>query len=137
MDKRNNGIELMEDGSIRLNNGKLVTPCNEVYKLSIKENLVEILVSEIFHVKLDADDYFTYSLWNHCLEFGHMDINKGVVAMDTGYMHKSVPALIMHAEPGQKVGYRDKGRKTKFDLRKSNLYIKGKANAVVAGGLNI
>lgn len=132
MDKRNNGIELMDDGRIRLNNGKLATPFNKVYKLSIEENLVEILVSEIFHVKLDADDYFTYSLWNHCLEFGHLDINKGVVAMDTGYMHKSVPALIMHTKPGQRVGYRGKGRQARFDLRKSNLYIKGKSNSVAA-----
>jgi hypothetical protein len=52
----------------------------------------------------------------------HGDIRKGVVAVENGYSHKSVAALVMQTKPGQRVGYRDGNR---FNLRKSNLYIIG------------
>jgi hypothetical protein len=45
-----------------------------------------------------------------------------VVAVENGYTHKSVAALIMQTKPGQRVSYRDNQRR---NLRKSNLYIIG------------
>ena len=134
MDKRNINIKLMEDGRIRLNNNNYVNPKNKVYTLDVDDNLVEFLVSGMYIVKMDVDDYFKLSIWNNRLEFGHADISKGVVAMDDGFKHRSVPALIMNADENQRVGYRAKCNRARFDLRKSNLYIKGKANAVVAEG---
>jgi hypothetical protein len=123
MDKQIKSIKLLEDGRIRLKTGKVVKPCNKVYTLDIDNNLVEILVSRKFMTTIDADDYFENSFWAHTLEMGHADIRKGVVAFDNGFTHKSAAAQILHTEEGQKVGYRDGN---KFNLRKSNLYIKGK-----------
>lgn len=126
MDKRNSGVTLRtEDGCIRLNTGEWVKPRNEVHKLDINNNLVEFIVSDMFIVKMDADDYFKFSIWRHCLEFGHSDLNRGVVGMDDGLMHRSVPAMIMNTDASKRVGYRSKCKNAKFDLRKSNLYIKG------------
>jgi hypothetical protein len=120
MDKQTKNIKLLENGDIRLKTGRVVTPCNKVYTLDL--NTVELRASNKFVVAINTEDYFNYALWANCLEMGHADIRKGVVGIDTGYTHKSVAALIMHTDKDQKVGYKDGN---KFNLRKSNLYIKG------------
>ena len=123
MDKQINGIKLLEDGRIRLKTGKIVEPCNEVYVLDVENNRTVLRVSRKFFVELDTDDYFEHTFWAHTLEMGHADIRKGVVAFDNGYTHRSVAAKIMGTTASQKVGYKDGN---KFNLRKSNLYIKGR-----------
>jgi hypothetical protein len=120
MDKQISNIKLMDNGDIRLKTRRTVTPCNKVYTLDT--NFVELRVSNKFVVTMNTEDYLNYALWANCLEMGHADISKGVVAVDTGFTHKSVAAMIMQTKKGQKVGYKDGN---KFNLVRSNLYIKG------------
>jgi hypothetical protein len=120
MDKQISNIKLLDNGDIRLKTRRTVTPYNEV--LSLNTDCVRINISDKYVVTMDTEDYFNLVLWANRLEMGHADIRKGVVAVDTGYTHKSVPALIMQTKRGQRVSYRDGNR---FNLRKSNLYIIG------------
>lgn len=119
MDKQIINIKLLANGDIRLKN-RTETPYNRV--ITLTPEYVEIIVNGKYLATIDTEDYCNYSFWANRLDMEHADIRKGVIAVDTGYMHKSVPALIMQTKQGQKVGYRDGNR---FNLRKSNLYIKG------------
>ena len=119
MDKQIINIKLLANGDIRLKN-RTETPYNRV--ITFTTEYVEIIVNGKYLTTIDTDDYCNYSLWANRLDMEHADIRRGVIAVDTGYTHKSVPALIMQTKPGQKVGYKDGNR---FNLRKSNLYIKG------------
>ena len=120
MDKQIVNLKLLDNGDICLKTKRVVTPYNKVY--SLDANTVEFRVSNKFVVTMNTEDYLNYAFWANCLEMGHADIRKGVVAVDTGYTHKSVAAMIMQTKDGQKVGYRDGN---KFNLTRSNLYIKG------------
>lgn len=129
MDKRNDGITKVSDYIIQLNDGRRETTRNRV--ITLNDDFVEIIVSKKYLVTIDTEYYCNNMLWANRLDMGHADIRKGVVSMQTGYAHLSVPAKIMNTQDGQKVSYKDGNR---FNLRKSNLYIRGKANAVVAEG---
>lgn len=120
MDKQISNIKLLADGSIQFKTGKLVVPCNRV--IALTKQYVEVVVNSKYLTTFDTDSYFNNALWANRLTMDHADIRSGVVAVDTGFTHKSVPALIMQTKRGQKVGYLDGNR---FNLRKSNLYIKG------------
>ncbi len=119
MDKQIMNIKLLNNGDIQLKN-RTETPYNRVITLTAER--VEIVVNGKYLTTIDTDDYCNYSLWANRLDMEHADIRRGVIAVDTGYTHKSVPALIMQTKRGQRVGYHDGNR---FNLRKSNLYIKG------------
>lgn len=125
MDRQIFNIKLLGNGDIQFKTGRTETPYNRVLSLNPKE--VELIVNGKYLVTIDTDDYFNHSLWANRLDMEHADIRKGVVAVDTGFTHKSVPALIMKTRRGQKVGYRDGN---KFNLRKSNLYIKGEEDII-------
>jgi hypothetical protein len=125
MDRQIFNIKLLGNGDIQFKTGRTETPYNRVLSLNPKE--VELIVNGKYLVTIDTDDYFNHSLWANRLDMEHADIRKGVVAVDTGFTHKSVPALIMRTKRGQKVGYRDGN---KFNLRKSNLYIKGEEDII-------
>ena len=125
MDKQIFNIKLLSDGNIQFKTSKSATPCNRV--ITLDKDYVEIVVNGKYLAKLDTEDYFNHALWANRLHMDHADIRSGVVAVDTGFTHKSVPALIMQTNRGQKVGYIDGNR---FNLRKSNLYIKGEAELV-------
>lgn len=120
MDRQIFNIKLLSNGDIQLKTGKIVTPCNRV--LSLNTETVELVVNKRYIVTIDTSDYFDYALWANRLTMEHADIRKGIVAVDTGFTHKSVSALIMHTEQGQRVGYRDG---THLNLKRSNLYIIG------------
>lgn len=120
MDRQIFNIKLLGNGDIRFKTGRTETPYNRVLSLNPKE--VELIVNGKYLVTIDTDDYFNHSLWANRLDMEHADIRKGVVAVDTGFTHKSVPALIMRTRRGQRVGYKDGNR---FNLRHSNLYIIG------------
>jgi hypothetical protein len=128
MDRQIFNIKLLGNGDIQFKTGRTETPYNRVLSLNPKE--VELIVNGKYLVTIDTDDYFNHSLWANRLDMEHADIRKGVVAVDTGFTHKSVPALIMRTRRGQKVGYRDGN---KFNLRKSNLYIKGEEDIIRIG----
>ena len=128
MDRQIFNIKLLGNGDIQFKTGRTETPYNRVLSLNPKE--VELIVNGKYLVTIDTDDYFNHSLWANRLDMEHADIRKGVVAVDTGFTHKSVPALIMRTRRGQKVGYRDGN---KFNLRKSNLYIKGEEDIITIG----
>ena len=120
MDKQIINIKLLPTGDIQLKTGRVETPCNRVFTLNTE--YVEILINGRYLTTIDTEDYFNHALWANRLTMEHADIRKGVVAVDTGFTHKSVPALIMRTKPGQKVRYKDGNR---FNLRKTNLYIAG------------
>ena len=124
MDKQINNIKLLSTGEIQFKTGRTEMPYNRV--VTINTDYVEVIASNKYLVTIDTEDYFNLALWANRLDMGHADIRKGVVSVDTGFTHKSVPALIMQTSQGQKVGYRDGNR---FNLRKNNLYIKGSAEA--------
>lgn len=128
MDRQIFNIKLLGNGDIQFKTGRTETPYNRVLSLNPKE--VELIVNGKYLVTIDTDDYFNHSLWANRLDMEHADIRKGVVAVDTGFTHKSVPALIVRTRRGQKVGYRDGN---KFNLRKSNLYIKGEEDIIRIG----
>lgn len=128
MDRQIFNIKLLGNGDIQFKTGRTETPYNRVLSLNPKE--VELIVNGKYLVTIDTDDYFNHSFWANRLDMEHADIRKGVVAVDTGFTHKSVPALIMRTRRGQKVGYRDGN---KFNLRKSNLYIKGEEDIIRIG----
>lgn len=128
MDRQIFNIKLLGNGDIQFKTGRTETPYNRVLSLNPKE--VELVVNGKYLVTINTDDYFNHSLWANRLDMEHADIRKGVVAVDTGFTHKSVPALIMRTRRGQKVGYRDGN---KFNLRKSNLYIKGEEDIIRIG----
>lgn len=123
MDKQIFGIKLLKNGDIRFKNGRIETPCNRV--ISLNHEYVEVLINGKYVATFDTEDYFNHSLWANRLGMDHADVRKGVVAVDTGYTHKSVAALVMCTEKGQRVRYRDSNR---FNLRKHNLYIIGTYN---------
>lgn len=123
MDKQIFGIKLLKNGDVRFKNGRTETPCNRV--ISLNHEYVEVLINSKYVATFDTEDYFNHSLWANRLGMDHADIRKGVVAVDTGYTHKSVAALVMGTEKGQRVRYRDSNR---FNLRKSNLYVIGTYN---------
>ena len=120
MDKQISNIKLLSTGEIQFKTGRTEMPYNRV--VTLNSDYVEIIVSNKYLVILDTEDYFNLTLWANRLDMGHADIRKGVISVDTGFTHKSVPALIMHTDKGQKVSYKDDNR---FNLRKSNLYIIG------------
>jgi hypothetical protein len=121
MDKQIVNIKLLPNGDVRDKTGRVTTPRNRV--ISLNTEYVELIINGKYLTTIDTEDYLNYSLRSNRMWMEHADIRKGVVAVDTGYTHKSVPALIMGTTRGQRVGYRDGNH---FNLRKSNLYIKGK-----------
>lgn len=120
MDKQIFNIKLLKNGNIRFKTGRIEKPYNRV--LSLTSDCVELVINGKYIATIDTEDYFNYSFWANRLNMEHADIRRGVVAVDTGYTHKSVPALLMQTEKGQRVSYLDGNR---FNLRKSNLYIIG------------
>ena len=120
MDKQISNIKLLNNGDIQFKTGRVETPCNRV--VSLNSDCVEIILNGKYLTAIDTEDYFKYSLWANQLRIEHADIRRGVVSIDTGFTHKSVPALIMQTTKGQKVSYLDNNR---FNLRKNNLYIIG------------
>lgn len=120
MDKQIFNIRLLENDDIRFKNGRTETPYNRVVALNAE--YVEVVVNDGLLVTIDTEEYFKYALWANPLHMDHSDIRRGVVAVENGYTHKSVAALIMQTKPGQRVSYRDNQRR---NLRKSNLYIIG------------
>jgi hypothetical protein len=120
MDKQIFNIKLLDNGDIQFKTGRTETPRNRVLTLTTKQ--VELLVNEKYLVTIDTDDYFNHAFWANRLSMDHADIRAGVVAVDTGFTHKSVAAIIKQTTPGQRVGYKDGNR---FNLRADNLYIKG------------
>jgi hypothetical protein len=120
MDKQIINIKLLANGDIQFKTNRKETPYNRV--ISLNAEYVETVVNGKHLTYLDTEDYFKYALWANPLAMEHGDIRKGVVAVENGYSHKSVAALVMQTKPGQRVGYRDGNR---FNLRKSNLYIIG------------
>lgn len=123
MDKQTFNIKLLPNGDIYFKTGRSETPYNRV--VSLDREYVELIINGKYLTTIDTDDYFNHALWANRLDMEHADPRKGVVAVDTGFTHKSVPALIMQTKRGQKVSYRDSNR---FNLRKSNLYIKGETD---------
>jgi hypothetical protein len=121
MDKQVVNIKLLDNGDIQFKTNRKETPYNRV--ISLNAEYVELVVNGKHLTYLDTEDYFKYALWANPLVMDHEDIRSGVVAVDNGYTHKSVAALIMQTKPGQKVSYIDNNR---FNLRKSNLYIRGR-----------
>jgi hypothetical protein len=120
MDKQIFNIKLLSNGDIKFKTGRIETPCNRV--ISLNANTVEVIINRKYLATIDTSDYFNHALWANRLDMEHADVRRGVVAVDTGFTHKSVPALIMQTKRGQKVSYLDGNR---FNLRKSNLYIRG------------
>lgn len=120
VDKQIINIKLLDNGDIQFKTNRKETPYNRV--ISLNADYVELVVNGKHLTYLDTEDYFKYALWANLLVMDHSDIRKGVVAVDNGYSHKSVAALVMQTKPGQKVGYIDGNR---FNLRKTNLYILG------------
>lgn len=120
MDKQIFNIKLLDNGDIQFKTGRAETPYNRV--LSLTSEYVELVVNSKYITTIDTENYFNHALWANRLDMEHADIRRGVVAVDTGYTHKSVPALIMQTKRGQRVSYRDGNR---FNLRKNNLYIIG------------
>lgn len=125
MDKQIVNIKRFEDGTVQLKDGRIVTPRNRV--ITISSDAVELVTNHTYLTYIDTEDYCKYSLYTNTMRMDHADIRKGVVAVDDGYSHRSVAALIMQTKPGQRVGYKDKN---KFNLRKSNLYIIGQLQGV-------
>ena len=123
MDKQIINIKLLDNGDIQFKTSRKETPYNRV--ISLNADAVELIVNGKYLTTIDTEDYFNYALWSNPLHMEHADVRRGVVAVENGYSHKSVPALIMQTKPGQKVGYRDGNR---FNLRKENLYIKGEVD---------
>ncbi len=120
MDKQIINIKLLENGDIQFKNCRKETPYNRV--VTLNADYVEALVNDDLMVTVDTEDYFKYALWANPMHMDHADIRKGVVAVENGYSHRSVAALIMQTKPGQRVSYRDGKRR---NLRKSNLYVIG------------
>lgn len=125
MDKQIINIKLLENGDIQFKNGRRETPYNRV--VTLNADYVEVVVNDGLLVFIDTEDYFKYALWANPLHMDHSDIRRGVIAVENGYTHKSVAALIMQTKSGQRVSYRDGMRR---NLRKSNLYIIGGAEEV-------
>ena len=123
MDKQTINIKLLDNGDIQFKTCRTETPYNRV--LTLTPEYVEVLVNGKYLTTIDTEDYFKYALWANPLRMEHGDIRKGVVAVENGYSHKSVPALIMQTNDGQRVSYKDGNR---FNLRKSNLYIIGESD---------
>lgn len=123
MDKQIINIKLLSNGDIQFKTGRVETPHDRV--ISLNSDQVEIIINNKYLTTIDTEDYFKYALWANQMRIEHADIRQGVVSIDTGFTHKSVPALIMQTSKGQKVSYKDGNR---FNLRKSNLYIRGKQN---------
>lgn len=110
-------VRLLYDGSIRFSTGKTVKPVNEVEK--IEDNVVYFkLNNNKFTGKVDLVDYCRLTLWAHRLTFDHADVNRGVIAYDNGYEHKSLGAMILMTNKGQNVRYNNLD---KLDCRRSNL----------------
>ena len=120
MDKQIINIKLLDNGDVQFKNGRKETPYNRV--ITINYEYVEFVTNHKHLTYVDTEDYCTFALWANPVHMDHADIRKGVVAIENGYSHRSVAALIMHTKSGQRVGYRDGNR---FNLRKSNLYIIG------------
>lgn len=120
MDKQVINIKLLENGDIQFKTRRAETPYNRV--ISLNADYVELIVNNKHLTTIDTEDYFKYALWANPLRMEHGDIRRGVVAVENGYSHKSVPALVMQTRDGQTVRYKDGNR---FNLRKNNLYIIG------------
>lgn len=120
MDKQIINIKLLANGDIQFKTSRKETPYNRV--ITLNAEYVEAVVNEGLIVTFDTEDYFKYALWANPLHMDHSDIRRGVIAVENGYTHKSVAALIMQTERGQRVSYRDGNRR---NLKKSNLYIVG------------
>ena len=120
MDRQVVNITLLEDGRLRLKNGRVVVPENEI--LSIRNGVVCFMMNRNLVGFINVEDYFKWSLWAHRVTFSHRDTNVGGVAYDNGYEHRSIPALIMQTKPGQRVSYHNNNH---CDIRKENLYIIG------------
>lgn len=126
MDKQIFNIKLLDNGKIQFKDGRIETPYNRViWVISLNVDYVELVANHKYIVTIDTEEYFNHALWANRLDMEHANIRKGVIAVDTGYTHKSVPALIMRTNKGQRVSYRDGNR---FNLRKSNLYIIGQSD---------
>jgi hypothetical protein len=110
----------LDNGDIQFKNTRKETPYNRVVTLTA--DYVEVVVNDDLLVAIDTEDYFKYALWANPLHMDHGDIRRGVIAVENGYTHKSVAALVMQTKPGQRVSYRDGKRR---NLRKSNLYVIG------------
>lgn len=123
MDKQIINIKLLDNGDIQFKTGRTETPYNRV--LTLTPEFVEVLVNGKYLTTVDTEDYFKYALWANPLRMEHGDIRRGVVAVENGYSHKSVPALVMQTIDKQRVSYKDGNR---FNLRKTNLYIIGESD---------
>lgn len=120
MDKQVKNIKLLNDGTIRFKTGRIEKPRNEVWK--IEDGVVYFILNNNTYVgKVNLDDYFKLSLWAHRLTFDHADINKGVIAYDNGYEHKSLAAAVKQTSKLEKVTYLNACR---LDCTKENLVIK-------------
>ena len=128
MDKQIFNIKLLANGDIQFKNGRKETPYNRV--ITLNAEYVEVVVNDGLLVFIDTEDYFKYALWANPLHMDHSDIRRGVIAVENGYTHKSVAALVMQTKPGQRVSYRDGMRR---NLRKSNLYIIGETEDIEEG----
>lgn len=120
MDRQVVNITLLEDGRLRLKNGRIVVPENEI--LYIRNGVVCFMMNRNLVCFIDVEDYFKWSLWAHRVTFSHRDTNVGGVTYDNGYEHRSIPALIRQTKPGQRVSYHNNNH---CDIRRENLYIIG------------
>ena len=126
MKTKENAITLQENGDIKFGTKRIETPANTV--TSINKGVITFLINnDKAEVSMDLADYCGQVAWANRIVFDHGFIpgespRIGVVAFDNGWEHKSLPAAIMQTHTGQRVGYRDGN---KFNLRRSNLYIKG------------
>lgn len=119
MDKQIKNIKLLPNGDLRLKTGKKVTPVNRV--ITFTPEYTEYIVNNKYLCSINTSDYLTYALWANRNHMDHANPNEGVVAVDTGWSHRSVAALIMQTTgTGKRVGYKDFNR---FNLRRENLVI--------------
>lgn len=124
MDKQCKNIKLNEDGSITLKTGRRVTPVNKVTKITRTEVHFEIqeqALQKPLVVKMNRMDYFDEAVWATRQTLDH-PYPRGIVAYDTGYQHKSLPAKIMNTVRGQRVTYKDGDH---LNLCRSNLRVVG------------
>ena len=100
MDKQIINIKLLNNGDIQFKTGRTETPYNRV--IALNPDYVELIFNDKHLTTIDTEDYFKYALWANPLQMELADIRRGVVAVENGYSHKSIPALVMRTKPGQK-----------------------------------
>lgn len=108
----------MNTYKVKLPNGKAVEARNKV--LLINKDTV-IFDTNKGPYTMSTKDYCRYGIFANKVTVDHDNPQKAVAAINTGYEHLSVPALVMGAEDDQRVGYRNNNH---MDGRRDNLYIK-------------